>query len=90
MIFLVIFGLVCVFGLGYKLGWEKSRKYHAPAQENPFIKAHQSLQERDNMYQKYVDWCYKSGTYPLENFEFFSELENNKQLREAVQKAMNS
>lgn len=90
ILFLVGFGLLCVFGLGYKIGWNKSRDHHSPKQENPFIKAHQSIQERDDMYKKYVDWCYSTGTHPLENFEFFSELENNKKLREAVNKIMNS
>lgn len=89
MILLVIFGLVCVFGLGYKLGWEKSRKYHAPAQENPFIKAHQSLEERDRMYEAYTDWCHRKGEFPLSNFDFFSELENNKKLREQLNKVIN-
>ena len=90
MIFLAtILLLICVFGLGYKIGWNKSRDSHAPKLANPFIKAHQSLAERDDMYQKYVDWCYSNKTFPLENFEFFSEIENNKKLRDQVNKVIN-
>lgn len=87
MILAILFGVVCVFGLGYKIGWEKSRGRH---EQNPFIRAHKSMAERDKMYEAYKDWCYKIGEYPLEAMEFHSELQNNKQLREAVNKAINS
>ena len=79
--------LICVFGLGYKIGWNKSRNQ---TEKNPFIRAHQSMTERDKMFEAYKDWCHKKGEYPLEAMEFHSELQNNKQLREAVNKAMNS
>lgn len=82
--------LTCVFGLGYKIGWDKSRAHHSPKQGNPFIRAHQSMSERDQMFEAYKDWCHKNGEYPLAAMDFHSELQNNKQLREAVDKAMNS
>lgn len=87
MILAILFGVVCVFGLGYKIGWDKSR---AQNEKNPFIRAHKSMAERDKMYEAYKDWCYKNDEYPLEAMDFHSELQNNKQLREAVNKAMNS
>ena len=85
----VILLTVCLLGLGYKLGWEKARKNFTPKESNPFIKAHQSLEDRDNMYEAYTDWCHKKGVFPLNNFDFFSELENNKKLKEQINKIMN-
>lgn len=81
----VLFGIFCVFMIGYKVGEKSVTKKEV----NPFIRAHKTLSERDDMYQKYSDWCYQNGTYPLENFEFFSELENNKKLREQFEKVLN-
>lgn len=89
-IFGVILLLVCVFGLGYKVGWEKSAKQFAqPKEPNPFIRAHKSLEERDKMYEAYKDWCYNNKQLPLDYIDFRSEVINNKVLKAQLEKIIN-